>query len=141
MGRVNLSIPDELHERVNAELPGVNYSQVLRDALTPLLACTHDELACTRCTHVLERIAIVDGALERFYADAMWRLREQLAVGGTLEGFGAVLKHLAEGYGISGVAGVPLPRLSRSERRATLRARLEGLPPVVVAAARRRASA
>lgn len=137
VARVNLSVPDDVLARVRADLPGVNLSATLREALGRLLRCSHDELVCSMCAGVIERRVMLDDVLGRFYDDAMWELRTAIAGGGTLEGFGTVLKRVATGYGVSKAATTPLPRSTRVERRRALDAKVATLPD----RARRRRSA
>lgn len=128
MARVNVSLPDALWRRVRTQMPGVNFSAVLRAGLVAQLSCTHDELICDACTGQMERRVMLDDVLGRFYDDAMWELRSHLAGGGTLEGFGMVLKRIAQGYGVSKAATVPIPRSTRAERQRRLDAKVAELP-------------
>jgi hypothetical protein len=128
MARVNVSVPDQLWRQVRAQLPGVNFSAVLRAGLVAHLRCTHDELVCEVCTGQVERRRMLDDVLGKFYDDAQWKLREHVAGGGTLEGYGLVLKRLAQGYGVTKAATVPVVRSTRVERQRALDAKVAELP-------------
>lgn len=128
MTRVNLSIPVELLEHVREQAPGLNLSAVLRDALAAKLGCTHDELTCCECATVVDRREMIDAALCRFYSDVQWEHSHAIGAGGTLDGFGTVLKRVAQSYGVSNVDRVPLARSTRAQREARLDAKLAELP-------------
>ncbi|MGH9042655.1 MAG: hypothetical protein ACRDZ3_20765 [Acidimicrobiia bacterium] len=68
MARVNLSLPDELAELVHHELPDLNVSRVLQDALRALLRCDHRDLVCAQCSAPLPRRLVIDQALSAFLA-------------------------------------------------------------------------
>lgn len=129
MARVNLSVPDDLLERVRNACPGLNLSEVLRDALGPRLRCRHERLGCATCRAELERVELVDQALGVFYGAVMEELanlvRSEL---GTAEGAARVVKRVAERFGVSEAQYVALPRPTRRERHAALVAKVADLP-------------
>ena len=61
---------------------------------------------------------MVGPRLERFYADLMHELDEHLHHGGTIEGFGMVVKRVGLAHGVECAVHTPLPRLSREARNA-----------------------
>jgi hypothetical protein len=124
--RVNVTIPDELAARVRAELPGVNVSGVLQEALQARLGCRHgDVLLCASCRASMTATEITRAALDAFYLDAAEGLEELLWAGGTVEGCARVLKHIGTRHQIPVAAHRPLPRLTRAARASAR----QGLPP------------
>jgi post-segregation antitoxin (ccd killing protein) len=113
VARVNLSLPDELAREVAERLPGLNVSAVLQDALRARLRCDHRELACASCSEPIDRHALEDRAVDRFYADALWELDELVRRGGTAEGAARVVQRVAASHGAT---RRPLPRPTRAER-------------------------
>lgn len=129
MARVTLYLPDELAARIRHELPGLNISRALREALVERLACRHDELACPTCAAVMVRAELVDDALCAFYAQAWAQLGELAARAGTAEGAVAILRRVAEDFGLSKVARFPLVRSTVRARRAAQDAKVRDLVP------------
>jgi hypothetical protein len=125
---VNLSIPAALLAQVREQAPGLNLSQVLRDALAAKLGCTHDELTCSECATELDRRELIDAVLCKLYSDVQWEHTTQVSNGGTLDGFGGVLKRVFAGYGTSNVERVPVARSTRKHRQAALDAKVADLP-------------
>jgi post-segregation antitoxin (ccd killing protein) len=117
MGRVNVSLPDELLEWARRALPDLNFSEVLRRGLAAALACDHAELACSCCLAPVARRAIVDDALGLFYGDALDAIDRLVQTGGTCEGAARVLKDVAGRHQVAKAELLPLPRLSRGQRR------------------------
>ncbi|MFL6144524.1 MAG: hypothetical protein ACJ72N_22010 [Labedaea sp.] len=119
MARRNVFVPDELEALVRDQLPGLNVSALLQDALRARLACRHDELECARCGHRLDHAGLVDQAVGRFYADVVWEVGELVrrSAGATAEGAARVIKRVAADKGVSEVAHQPLPRPARPRRR------------------------
>jgi post-segregation antitoxin (ccd killing protein) len=116
MARVTLSLPDELAELLRVQLPQLNISGVLQEALRARLACDHRTLACSRCSAPVSRFSLEDDALGRFYKAAMWELRELVDEGGTVEGAARVLKRIAICHAVTEAEQYPLPRPSRQRR-------------------------
>lgn len=130
MAHVNLSVPGELLERVRAELPGLNLSEVLRDALHARVeSCTHDELGCARCGREFDRRGLIDLALAQFYGEALWRINELATQVGTAEGAARVLRQVAQSFGVSNAASLPLARPTRRAREAALDAKVRDMRP------------
>ena len=120
MARLNVSVPDELVTLVRDQLPGLNVSGVLQDALRTKLSCSHDDLDCARCGGRLNHWALVDQALGRFYGDILWEVGELVrrSAGATAEGALRVVKRVATDKGVTEAAHRPLPRPARSVRQA-----------------------
>jgi len=131
MAHVNLSVPGELLERVRAEQPGLNLSEVLRDALGALMrSCDHGELDCSTCGVTFDRRELLDQALAKFYGEALWRINELAAQAGTAEGAARVLRDVAEQFGVSNAHRLPLARPTKRARQAALDAKVTELHPV-----------
>jgi post-segregation antitoxin (ccd killing protein) len=122
MARVTLSVPDELLDLVRQSLPHLNISGALQEALRGRLSCSHKRLACAECAAPLEARELVDEALSRFYGDALWNLDELVRTGGTAEGSARVLKNVAERHGVTRAINTPLPRATRANREAWIKA-------------------
>ena len=116
MPRVNVWVPDELHQAASA-LPAVNWSAAIQSGLRGLLACDHDAMACTSCGHETTAEAVRREALERFYRDLLTELALLVAAAGTPEGAARVARKVALAHGIAGAASAPLPRLTRARRQ------------------------
>lgn len=129
--RVNLSVPASLVARVRRERPGLNLSEVLRDALGARLAgfCAHDDLECAECSTALDRRSMIDAALSRFFADAMHAIGDLAHRAGTAEGAALVLRRMGDEWGLSETHRRPLPRPTRRARQAALDAKLTELHP------------
>lgn len=122
MARVTLSVPDELLDLVRQSIPSLNISGTLQEALRARLSCSHKVLACADCAAPLEAREVIEEALSRFYGDALWDLGELLRTGGTVEGSARVLKNVAERHGVTRAIETPLPRRTRAQREAWLKA-------------------
>lgn len=116
MARINVTLPDELAARVRAEMPGLNVSGVLQEALRDRIVCDHRELTCTCCGARVLRAELELTVLGAFYAEALWRLREPVARCATAEGAARVLADLARSWEVPEVDRTPLPRPTRSQR-------------------------
>lgn len=117
MPRVNVWLPQALFDLVRAQLPEVNVSQLLQEALRGALACQHEQLACAQCAQPIDRWAMVDERMNGFFSDAMWALIPLVDRGATAEGAARVLKDVAQRWRIPAANRVPLPRPSRAARR------------------------
>lgn len=116
MPRVNVYLPAELHEAL-AGLD-VNVSQLLQEAIRGVLGCRHHELACRRCAEPVDRWALVDERLGRFYSDVIWALDDLVRQVGTAEGAARVVREVGRRWRITKAGQIPLPRPSRAERAA-----------------------
>lgn len=114
--RLNVHVPDELAALVKSQLPGLNVSALLQDALRARLDCDHHALACATCGTEISRREIVDAALSHFYGEIMWQLIGPVSRCATAEGAGRVVKSIAEGLGVTAVKTMPVPRATRSQR-------------------------
>lgn len=118
MPRVNVWLPEELHQLLKSSLPHVNVSQLLQDAIRGVLGCRHEQLACAACAEPVDRWAMLDEHLGRFYADLLAALEALVARCGTAEGAARVLRDVAVRWRVSGAEQTPLPRATRAEREA-----------------------
>lgn len=118
MPRVNVWLPEGLADLVRTHLPSANFSQLLQEALRAALGCLHDQLACAHCAHPVDRWALVDEHLSKFYSDALWDLTPLVDRGATAEGAARVLKDVAQRHRVSAAGRTPLPRPSRAARHA-----------------------
>lgn len=116
MARLNVTMPDELAELVRREMPGLNVSGVLQEALRDRLVCDHRDLACRCCGAHVRRVDLEAVVLGAFFAEAMWRLREPVSRCATAEGAARVLANLARSWEVPEVDRTPLPRPTRSQR-------------------------
>lgn len=130
MPRVNVYLPAELQQVLRDKLPDVNLSQLLQEAIRGVLGCEHHELVCGTCAQPVDRWALVDERLGRFYGDLMWALEALVRRCGTAEGAARVLRDVGQRWQIGKADTIPLPRPSRSEREA---ARLEAAEAAGVA--------
>ncbi len=118
MARVNVYLPDELAATLRAELPELNLSQLVQEAIRGVLGCSHVELACRACAEPIDRWALVDDHLGRFYGDLLWELTDLVGRCGTAEGAARVVKAVAQRFRIRQADQIPLPRPTRAERHA-----------------------
>lgn len=118
MPRVNVYLPDELHELLRAELPELNLSQLMQEAIRGVLGCRHDELVCGRCAEPIDRAALIDAAMGAFYSDVMWELTPLVDRAGTAEGGARIVKDVARRHHVTRAETIPLPRPSRAGRQA-----------------------
>lgn len=116
MPRVNVWVPDELHETVRAQLPELKMSHALQEALRDRLRCDHAQLACRRCAAPVDGTELVDDALGAFYVELLRALEPLVYRVGTAEGAARIAKEVAERFGITVAARLPLPRPSRANR-------------------------
>lgn len=116
MARVNVTLPDELIELVRTELPGLNVSNVLQSALAVLTECPHDGLSCSCCGARVDRAALIDVALSRFYQEVMWQLQDPVGRCATAEGAARVVQDIARSWAVTVVDRTPLPRPTKSQR-------------------------
>lgn len=117
MPRVNVWLPQALFDVVRAQLPDVNVSQLLQEALRGALGCQHEQLACAQCAQPIDRWAMVDERMDGFFRDAMWRIGELVHTGkGTAEGAARILKERGQSWKIPAAQRYTLPRPSRAAR-------------------------
>jgi hypothetical protein len=116
MARINVTVPDELMERVGV-LRGVVFSKVLQDGLRALLSCDHDQLECSRCGQLVTRAQVGADSVERFFRSAMWEIGDLVETEvGTAEGAARILKRVGIEHGVKVAEQIPLPRPSRAVR-------------------------
>lgn len=116
MARINVTLPDEMIEIVRRQMPGLNVSGVLQSALSSLVECDHRQLGCACCGARVERLALVDVALSRFYEEVMWQLRDPVGRCATAEGAARVVQEIAKSWEVTVVDRTPLPRPTKSQR-------------------------
>lgn len=111
--RVNLYLPDELAAAVRDQLPGVNLSALLQEQLRARLACSHELVACVRCTAQIEASELARGPLWAFWREIAAAVEPIVFRVGTATGTAAAAWGVARAHGIP--VG-PNPRPTRSER-------------------------
>ncbi len=141
MARVTVYVPDELRARIREQLPGINLSKELQDALVGRLDCRHDELRCARCAARLDRLEAIDAALGRFYGELWEQLGALAHRAGTAEGAVKVLREVGNDFGITDASRLPLVRSTKRARQAAMDAKLAELLPPAALARRRRGAA
>lgn len=115
--RVNVWLPDELNATIKQELPDVNVSAVLQDALRALLGCRHDRVSCAACAKPVDLRSLIDEALCSLYLDLHWKFVELIDRGGTVEGAARVAKEIATRHRVSCAPNIALARPSRAQRQ------------------------
>lgn len=123
MARVNVTIPDDLAALVRDQLPGLNISGVLAQALSARLDCKHHELECSCCRLSIDRQDVMAASIAGFISDAMFELAPLVDRVGTAEGAARILRNVAIRWGV-GDDGTPLPRPSTDSRRQALAAKV-----------------
>ena len=117
--RLNVYVPDELGERVREQLPDVNVSALLQQALRGLIECDHERLACADCGEVVDYSAAAGEALEMFWRELLYAWQPLVDRGGTAEGAARVGKEVAKALGVPGADRCPIPRPPRHARQAS----------------------
>jgi hypothetical protein len=116
--RVNVYIPDELAERVRAELPDLNLSKLVQSALSSARGCIHERVTCELCGALIGKAELSAQILEDFYREAMNRLEDLVRKCGTAEGAARILRDVALGHDVGRFR--PLPRPTREQRQMAL---------------------
>jgi post-segregation antitoxin (ccd killing protein) len=116
MARLNVWVPDELDAALRAQLPGINVSKLLQEAIRGVLGCRHEQLACRRCALPIDRHALLDERLGEFYRDLLWSLEPLVNRIGTAEGAARIAKDVALRFQVPGAEDLPLPRPSKANR-------------------------
>lgn len=122
---MNLSVPSELLEEVRRQIPDLNLSAVLQEALREHLECTHERLGCARCGVPVSRDGIIDRALTYFYGDVQAALGPLVRQGGTAEGAARKVREVAVEWQLRFAIETPAPSLTKAERVAS---RVKELP-------------
>lgn len=117
--RVNVSVPDPLLEQVRDELPDLNVSGVLQDALRALLDCDHRHLTCADCGGAVDPTTVAGTAMHELWRELLWAWEPLVDRHGTAVGAATVGKDVAVRLGVPGADMMPLPRPSRSMREAS----------------------
>lgn len=113
--RVNVTVQKDLDEQVRERFGDVAYSALLQQAMRDLLVCPHPALQCTACGDPVEPAAVAGARLDRFFRDLTGALDEYVQRGGSVTGFGRVVRRLGLEHLIPLAAGWAPPRLSRSQ--------------------------
>jgi len=116
MARINVTLPDELAALVRDEMPGLNVSGVLQEALRARVSCDHRALGCACCGANVARTDVEHAILAGFFREAMWRLQDPVSKCATAEGAARVLVDLARAWEVPDWERVPLPRPTRAQR-------------------------
>jgi hypothetical protein len=117
--RVNVSVPDPLFEQVRENLPDLNVSGVLQDALRALLDCDHDRLVCACCDSPVSSDEVATTAQDRLYRALLAAWEPLVDSHGTAVGAATVAKRVALEVGVPAADSLPLPRPARSMREAS----------------------
>ena len=115
--RVNCHVPDELAERVKDELPDLNVSQVLQQALRQMLGCEHERYVCAACGEDVDAVDVAREAMGLLWAELLWAWQPLVDRGGTAVGAAQVGKDVAVRMGAARAESRPLPRPPRLDRR------------------------
>jgi hypothetical protein len=94
MSRVNVYLPDELAATMRAELPELNVSQLLQEALRDALRCEHHVVSCDRCAQPLDRMELRRETVQTFYDETLRQLTPLVHSRGTAEGAVRVLREV-----------------------------------------------
>lgn len=116
--RANVYVPAELWAEVEEQLPDLNVSAMLQEALRSALRCDHDQVACTSCAAELSRADVAQAELEALYRDAMDRFEGLVRSGGTATGAAKVFRDVGRIHGVAAADAMPLPRPTRAETEA-----------------------
>lgn len=116
--RVHCWLPDALAAEAAERIPEASFSQLLQEAVRGILGCEHVELACETCAQPIDRWALRDEWLDRFYTEMLWALEPLVQRCGTAEGAARVIKDIALRHQIKAAGVLPLPRPSRASRDA-----------------------
>ena len=116
--RMNVYVPDHLAARVKDELPDLNVSAVLQQALSGLMECDHARVACSDCGAEVDGGAEAMEALDRFWRELLHAWGPLVDRGGTAEGAARVGKAVAVELGIPGAERRALPRPPKSRHNA-----------------------
>lgn len=136
MPRVNVWLPEDLYETFRGQLPDLNLSKALQEAIRGRLRCLHDTLVCRACSVEVDHVGLISEWLHKFYIDYLGRLEPLVAVAGTAEGAARILRDLADSWHAAGVMGRdyrrhPLPRPSKAAREQATPGRSErAMPPM-----------
>ena len=116
--RLNVYLPDDLGEKVRSEMPDLNLSGLLQQALRQALDCEHERWVCADCGEDVDTDEVCRGAMKEFLDAAWWQLEGLVDRRGTAEGAAKVLRDVAVGMGVPGAGMRPLLRPTRSMREA-----------------------
>ena len=111
--RVNVSVPDTLIVQVRENMPDLNVSAVLQDALRGLLECGHQRVACMDCGEPVDSSVNTGEALAAFWSELLHVWQPLVDRGGTAEGAARVGKAVAVEMGVPGAERQPIPRPPR----------------------------
>lgn len=117
--RINAYVPDELAKRVKEELPDLNVSAVLQQALRERLACEHERYVCADCGEDVDAEDVAREAMGLLWAELLWAWQPLVDRGGTAEGAARVGKEVAVRMGAARAETRSLPRPPREKRRAS----------------------
>jgi hypothetical protein len=115
MARISVYLPDELVELVREQLPDVNVSRLVQEALSGRLACSHERVTCVRCTAAFDRTELDRIALAAFWLEVEAAVEPIVFMVGTAEGAAAAAWGVARAQGLT--VGTN-PRPTRAEREA-----------------------
>ena len=117
--RVNCHVPDDLAARVKDELPDLNVSAVLQQALQGLLECEHERYVCADCGEDVDAALVASEAMGLLWAELLWAWQPLVDRGGTAEGAARIGKEVAVRMGAARAETRALPRPPREKRRAS----------------------
>lgn len=118
--RINVTVPEALIERARDQLPDLNVSGVLQDALRRLLECEHERAVCADCGEPVELTAAAGEALEMFWRELLYAWGPLVDRGGTAEGAARVAKVVAVELGVPSAETRALPRPPRARDHRTV---------------------
>jgi hypothetical protein len=114
--RINIWVTPGLLEAAREVNPDLNVSALVQEALREVIGCSHEELACRKCSAPIVRADVVEKAVTSFYLDALDAIGELVRRGGTAEGAARKLREIAGRWRLKIATEAPLPRPTRAER-------------------------
>jgi hypothetical protein len=116
--RLNVYLPDDLGEKVRSEMPDLNLSGLLQQALRQALDCAHERWVCADCGEDVDTDEVCRGAMKELWDELWWSWEPLVDRRGTAEGAAKVGRDVAVRMGVPGAAMRPLLRPTRAMREA-----------------------
>lgn len=101
-------------EQVRSDMPDLNVSAVLQQALRNLLECEHERMVCADCGDPVDVVDIARESMGLLWAELVHEWQPLVDRGGTAEGAARVGKEVAVRMGAAGAERRALPRPPRA---------------------------